>query len=713
MLKHLRTPLVALVFFAAVFWSGCSKESKDIDWPVYHGDKSGSHYSAADQITADNVDQLTVAWTFDAGDVREGDRTLMECNPLIIDGVVYATTARLKVVALNGTTGELVWQVDPVEELNKTLPVPISASGINRGLAYWSDGAEARIFYGVANYLLAINPMDGGLIESFGQSGKIDLKQGLGRDIESLAYNSKTPGVVFDNLIIMGAMVSESLPTAPGHIRAFDVRTGEQVWRFNTIPHPGEFGYDTWPPEAYKEFGGANVWTGLTVDEERGLVYCPTGSATFDFYGGDRLGQNLFANSLICLNARSGERVWHYQMVHHDLWDYDLPAPPNLLTIRRGGKEIPAVAQLTKQGFVFVFNRETGEPLFPIEERPSPKSEMPGEEAWPTQPRPTKPAPYVREIFSIDQITDISPESHAEILVKYSTLLPHVPFQPPSEKRDTIVHPGMIGGVEWGGGATDPNGILYFNANQSTAMLTMLDTSEGGSIGETVYKLHCMACHGPDLKGGNAFGQVVPSLVDIASRTESDAIVKTIMNGGTAMPAFRHLSGKDIHHLLNYLEAPGQSAQHEAAQSDSDKPESRFIHTGNRMWYDSQGYPAIKPPWGTLNAIDLNTGEYLWTVNFGEYQELLDKGIPPTGRESFGGPIVTKSGLLFIGGSLDNHIRAYDMQSGKELWRDKLPAGGYATASTYRIDGKQFVIIACGGGRGSPAADKFVAYALP
>jgi quinoprotein glucose dehydrogenase len=708
--------LIPISFLICVF-TGCKGDTQsggeNLDWPAYLGDSSSSQYSALKQITPENVNQLKLAWTFDGGGVDENSSTNIQCNPLIIDGVVYAISAKSDLIALNGASGENLWRMNPFTELNKTLAVPISTSGTSRGVAYWTNGKEARILFAVGSYLLAIDPKQGQLIKSFGEGGKIDLKKGLGRNIENLSYGSGTPGVIFKDLIIMGSRVSESLPAAPGHIRAFNVLTGEQVWRFNTIPQPGEYGYDTWPADVYKTMGGANAWAGLSVDQERGLVYCPTGSATFDYYGGDRLGQNLFANSLICLDAQTGKRVWHYQIIHHDLHDYDLPSPPNLLTIKRDGKEIPAVSQLTKQGFVFVFNRETGEPLFPIEERPVPKSDMPGDQAWPTQPRPTKPAPYIREHFTIDQVNDITPETKQEILAKYSTLLPHIPFRQPTLKQDTIVHPGMIGGAEWGGGATDPNGVLYFNANQSTAILTMIDVSEGKSIGQTVYQLNCMACHGPDLKGGTAFGQVVPTLEGLFSRKTKQEIQNTIVNGGTTMPPFRHLAGKDVYQLMRYLESPEESVQPEAKDEDQNSTKVRFLHTGNNIWRDSKGYPAIKPPWGTLNAIDLNTGEYLWTKVFGEYPELMAEGKAPTGSESFGGPIVTASGVLFIGASMDGYLRAYDMSSGNELWRDKLPGGGYATPATYMADGKQYIIIACGGGRGSPSSDSYAVYALP
>jgi len=713
-LKNLTLSNQSLPLLSLLLLAGCGRNDETHDWPVYLGDNASSQYSSADQITPQNVSQLEVAWTFDAGGVPTGAYSLLECNPLAINGVVYLTSAKLKLYALNGSTGAKQWMFDPIKTLNQSLDTPITASGVNRGLTYWSGKGGDRLVYVVTHYLLAVDPLTGTLIKSFGDEGKVDLKKGLGRNIDNLAYGSRTPGIVYNDLIIMGSSVSESLPAAPGHIRAFNVLTGEQEWRFNTIPQPGEFGYESWPKDAYKDFGGANVWTGMALDDERGLVYYPTGSATFDYYGGDRLGDNLFANSLICLDASTGKRIWHYQTVHHDLWDYDLPTPPNLFTAKQDGKEIPAVALLTKQGYLFVFDRVTGEPLFPIEEIPVPTSTMPGEQTAKTQPRPSKPIPYVRETLSLDQLSDITPESKAEILAKYSSMEPHVPWRPGSLTKDTIVHPGMIGGTEWGGAAMDNNGVLYFNSNESTAILTMIDATVSGSRGETLYNQTCIACHGPDLTGGDAFGQVVPSLIGIKDRKSRAEIAKIIQFGGTTMPGFRHFSGTDIFELMTFIGVPGQTGQHPENSDNSNSETSvRFIHTGNNIWRDSKGYPAIKPPWGNLNAIDLNTGEYLWKTTFGQFDELIEQGIPPTGRESFGGPILTASGLLFIGASFDNYLRAYDRNTGEELWRRKLPFGGYATPSTYTVNGKQFILIACGGGRGSPSADLFVAYALP
>lgn len=692
---------------------GCSEESStNIDWSTYLGDKASSQYSEADQITPGNVGQLEIAWTYNARKDGEQTGSLIECNPLIVDGVLYGTNSRLIAFAINAATGEELWRFSHSAYL-ENLGIDATSGGVNRGLVYWSETSDPRILFGVQSRLFALDANTGTPIQTFGTDGFINLKLGLGRDIGDSRYSSNTPGIVFEDLIIMGSSVPENLPAAPGHIRAFNIRTGEQVWRFNTIPHPGEYGYETWPEDAYQRIGGANVWTGMALDEERGLVYCPTGSASYDFYGPNRLGANLFANSLICLDARTGKRVWHYQIVPHDILDYDLPSPPNLFTVTQNGVAIPAVSVLTKQGFVFSFNRVTGEPLFPIEDVPVPPSTIPGEEAWPVRKRPTKPAPYTREQFTIDDVTDISPESHAQILARYQTVRPHIPFQPLTEKQDTIVHPGMLGGAEWGGGAADPNGVLYFNSNDLPAIITVIDLENTTSQAQTIFTQNCALCHGADLKGGTAFGQEIPSLIGISDRLDFNDIMTVIKQGRNTMPAFQHMSSDLVYQLAKYVQGPDGYDESDFDQKEDLTDTLRYMHTGNNLWNDSQGYPAIKPPWGTLNAIDMNTGEYLWKKTFGEYPELIEKGIPPTGRKNLGGPIITAGGVLFIGASLDGYIRAYDMQTGEELWRDMLPFGGFATPSTYTVDGKQYVVIAAGGGRGTPASDLYVAYALP
>lgn len=684
----------------------------DSDWPVYLGDASSSHYSTLRQITPRNVGRLQVAWTYHGGGADPNNRSQIQCNPLVIDGVLYGTTADLQVVALNAATGVERWRFDPAS-------VPgLTKTGVNRGLVHWAGGGESRILYGNDHFLHALDARTGKRISTFGKDGSIDLKDGLGRDVGRLSLQSTTPGIVHGDRLIVGMRLGEGpAPAAPGHIRAYDIRTGRLLWRFNTIPGPGESGYETWPPEAYRQVGGANVWTGFALDAERGWVFCPTGSAAFDFWGGNRIGQNLFANSLIAIDVATGQRVWHQQLVHHDLWDRDLPAPPNLLTVRRGGKRIPAVAQVTKSGHVFVFDRETGAPLFPMKEVPVPASDMPGESAWPTQPLPEKPAPFARQVFTHGEITDISPESHRAVLERFVKLKPHVPFGPPS-RQGTIVLPGFDGGAEWGGAAVDPDGILYVNANEMPWVLTLVDAArsgtEGPADGATLFNQFCAACHGVDRRGNTT--QNVPSLLGLKDRRSRAEVLALLQTGKGVMPSFDFLTESQRSVLVDALlevASTGSRAGTDATPGGA-FAEIPYTSTGYHRWLDTNGYPAIKPPWGTLNAIDLNTGEYRWKVPLGEWPELAARGVPPTGTENYGGPVVTAGGLVFIAASRDEHLRAFDRKTGRELWKARLPAAGYATPSTYSVDGRQFIVIACGGGKiGTRSGDAYVAFALP
>ncbi|AOS43169.1 Quinoprotein glucose dehydrogenase [Lacunisphaera limnophila] len=703
----MRTPLLA---FLAATGCGSLLASAGRDWPVYHGDKAGSHYSPLHQITPDNVAQLEVAWTFNAGDLREG-ATQIQCNPLILDGVLYATTPQSKVVALDAATGRELWRF-----------APLAPNGLNRGLATWTDGTARRILFGNGQWLHALDAATGQLIESFGTGGRVDLALGLGRDATGLAIQANTPGVVFGDLIIMGMRVGEGpAPAAPGHIRAYNVRTGALAWTFRTIPHPGEAGYETWPADAWQRVGGANVWTGMTLDEERGLVFCPVGSATFDFWGGDRLGDNLYANCLLALDAATGRKVWHYQFVRHDVWDRDPPAPPNLLTIRRDGREIPAVAQTTKSGHVFVFNRETGEPLFPIEDVEVPSSDLAGELVSPTQPLPLKPAAFARQLLTANELTNRTPEAHRAVLQQFSRLRPHTPFMPPS-REGTIIFPGYDGGAEWGGSAVDPSGVLYVNSNEMAWILAMVETGGAASPGEQVYRQNCIGCHGVNREGNVAAS--IPPLVDVGKRLNREQTLEVITKGRGVMPMWGFLTQAQREAVTGFLlgdaPPPREPSAAPAPTWVTWMPDNRtaapppYTHTGYNRWLDPQGYPAIKPPWGTLNAIDLNTGEYLWRVPLGEYPELMAQGLPPTGTENYGGPLLTAGGLLFIGATKDEHFRAFDPKTGRELWRVKLPAGGYATPATYEVDGRQYVVIACGGGKmGTKSGDAYVAFALP
>jgi len=688
---------------------------EDTDWPAYLGDKGATHYSNLDQITPDNVAELEVAWTWQAGDLRAG--TQIQCNPLVIDGVIYATTPSLSLVALNAETGAEIWRYASHQP-----------TGVNRGIAWWADGEDRRILMGAGRWLQAVDADTGQLIESFGDGGRVNLGDDMGRDVTGFAIQANTPGVVSGDLIVMGMRLGEGpAPAAPGPIRAYNVRTGQLAWVFNTIPQPGEPGHETWPAEAWKTMGGVNVWAGMTVDEERGLLFAPTGSASFDFWGGDRLGDNLYANCLLALKIETGELVWHYQLVRHDLWDRDLPAPPTLVTVTHEGRKVDAVAQITKSGHVFLFNRETGEPLFPIEEIAVPSSDIAGEVTALTQPLPTKPAPFARQVFSADEITNRTPEAHRAVLNRWARLRPHTPFAPPS-KAGTIIFPGFDGGGEWGGAAVDPSGVLYVNANEMAWVLNLIESGDGATEGEAVYLQNCAGCHGADL-AGNAAG--IPSLVDLGARLTRDQTLEVINTGRGMMPPWGFLSSKQVRAVAGYLLGEEKdSGKREVAQQGeppkpawetyvSDEGEARrtpppFTHTGYNRFYDPDGYPAVRPPWGTLNAIDLNTGEFVWRTTLGEFPELMALGMEPTGTENYGGPVVTAGGVLFIGASRDEHFRAFDTKTGEELWRFKLPAGAYSTPSTYAVNGRQYIVVACGGGKmGTKSGDTYLAFALP
>lgn len=687
---------------------------QDQDWSCYLGDPASSQYSGLAQINRNNVRQLQMAWHHRGDDDAPRGGSQIQCNPLVIDGVLYGTSPTMRLRALDAATGELRWEFDPFAEGGK--PVGM---GFNRGLVYWRDGNERRILFGANQYLYAIDIATGQPVRSFGADGRIDLKQDLGRDASRLALSLNTPGVLYRNLLILGMRVGEGPgPTAPGPIRAYDVRTGKPVWRFNTIPHPGEFGYDTWPPDAYQHIGGANVWTGFALDEKRGIVFCPTGSAAFDFWGGDRIGQNLFANCLIALDALTGKRLWHFQFVHHDLWDRDLPSPPTLLTVRREGNDIPAVAQTTKSGHVFVFHRETGEPLFPIREVPVPPSDLLGESAWPTQPLPEKPAPFARQLLTYNELTELTPEAHRAALDRFSKVRPHAPFQPPS-LEGTIIFPGFDGGAEWGGAAADPDGVLYVNANEMPWILTLVNAADGsGAVGSTpqsLFRMLCAPCHGLDWQGNPA--QNVPALTNVTGRYTREQMMQHIQTGKGAMPSFAFLTdeqkGSLAELILGIEPGPERSGHHEPTPV-AGLANIPYTHTGYIRWQDTNGYAVVKPPWGTLNAIDLNTGEYRWRVPLGEYPELTARGIPKTGTENYGGPVVTAGGLVFIAATRDECIRAFDQDTGEELWKAKLPAGGYATPATYMAKGKQYLVIAAGGGKmATRSSDSYVAFALP
>jgi glucose dehydrogenase len=604
--------------------------SAGADWPYYGGDAGGRKYSPLKQINRSNVRRLQVAWKYRTGEISDGTkypvRSAFETTPLVVGGVMYLTTPFNRLVALDPETGRELWSFDPKIDLNAYYPLLI-----NRGAAFWSDGRESRLFYGTLDgRLFAIDAATGRPASGFGQGGFVDLRQGVADKFPSSGYGMTSPPAVYKNFVICGSFLADGTPRGPsGDVRAFDARTGKLAWRFHTVPREGEFGNETWEKDSWRDRGGANMWSIPSVDVERGIVYVPLTSPAYDYYGGDRKGANLFGDSLVALDAATGRRLWHFQLVHHNIWDYDLPAQPNLVTLLRGGRSVPAVVQVTKMGFTFVFDRVTGKPLFEIEERPVPASEVPGEQAHPTQPFPLKPPPYARQAMSRDELTDVTPESRAfcEKLIDGAVL---GSIYTPIGLKPTVLFPGTNGGANWGGASFDPETYtLYVNSMDVGMVFRMVERPEGS---------------------------------DLPYRARGAAT-----------------------------------------------PNSRF--------WDPNLYPCQKPPWGHLTAIDLNTGEFRWRRVLGVIDELVEKGIPPTGTSNLGGSIVTAGGLVFIGATNDSRFRAFDKDTGEELWVTRLPASAHATPMTYLgpKSKRQFVVVAAGGGNkyNKIYADTLVAFALP
>ncbi len=709
------------------------------DWPIYGGDSLDDHYSPLSQINRSNVSKLQVAWTYDSGETGG-----METSPIVVGNVLYTYTPSKTVVALDAATGKVLWKFD----------AGLPGGQVVRGLTYWTDGKDSRIFAGILSYVYALDAETGQPIKSFGKAGRIDLREGLDREpVDRQSVFLTSPGIIYKDLLITGGRNPEALPAPPGDIRAYDVRTGAVRWQFHTIPHPGEPGYETWPKDAWSYEGAANNWPGMAVDQKRGIVYVPTGSAASDFLGMNRIGDDLYANCLLALNAETGKLIWYFQAVHHDLWDRDFPSPPTLLAVRHNGKMVDAVAQTTKHGVVYVFNRVTGEPLFPIVNKKYPPSTVPGEVASPEQPMPTKPAPFARQLLTEDMLTNRTPEAHAWAVAQFKTFRSEGQFVPLSVGKDTVVFPGFDGGAEWGGSAADPQGVLYVNANDIAWTGSLADNmSAGTSPTRALYLSQCASCHQDNMQGQPPD---FPSLVGIGTRLTPDQITTTIRTGKGRMPAFSGLSDEQVSSLVQFLMTDGgragrgrgrgapaattarggqapqavpsadaaelaQSAAGRGGAAASDPNDAQnmpYRFTGYKKFYDPDGYPAVAPPWGTLNAINLNSGEYVWKIPLGEYPALAAQGMKNTGTENYGGPIVTAGGLVIIAATnFDKKIRAFDKDTGKLLWQATLPYSGNATPITYMVDGRQYIVTAATGAKGSRSDGTrglFVAFALP
>ncbi len=670
-------------------------------WRDYGGSPDGMQYSSLTQIDRHTVAQLEPAWHYKA----PGPGGRFAFSPLVIDDVMYLVGKGNEIVALKAATGEQIW----------SRPMPDTPT--NRGFNYWesADRSDRRIIFAVNNELREIDPRTGDFIQSFGTNGRVDLRDGIPR---ARGIQSGTPGKVFENLIILGSATGEFYGSPPGDIRAFDVRTGKLVWTFHTIPHPGEFGYDTWPPDAWTYVGGANTWGELSLDEARAIVYLPTGAPTFDLYGGDRVGANLFADCLLALDARTGKRLWHQQLVHHDLWDYDLVAAPKLLTVRHDGKMVDVVAQASKTGMLYVFDRVTGKPLWPIEERPVPKSDVPGEQAWPTQPFPTTPPPFSRHRFAPEDVNPYADAAEAEHLKNVlKAARSEGIFTPPTLTRQFVVFPGQFGGANFGAMAGDPEtGMVYVRAEDLPTIhqLKVWDPGSGLRVeghtpeerGSSAFAQLCAPCHGP--AGPDGFHTVDRQSMIHTKDLGVERVTQTIRDGKGQMSGFSEtrLSPEQLNWLLAYLTnpqlAPGAPRVPPAlppSQTQSGTKQVRYQGPLGSGFRTKSGLPAVSPPWARIVAYDLNEGTIAWQTPLGTVAALAAKGIKNTGnaaRIHRNGLVVTAGGLLFAGSYGDRTVRAFDKRTGAILWERELPANPEGMPAVFEVGGREYVAFFAG-----------------
>ncbi|MFL5739515.1 MAG: pyrroloquinoline quinone-dependent dehydrogenase [Flavisolibacter sp.] len=711
---------VLLQFFACTGLIACNPGKKDSGWMVYKGSPASIHYSGLTEIDTSNVQRLAVAWTYHTGDADTIHHSQIQCNPIIIDGKLFGTSPQMKLFCVDASTGKEHWNFNPFDSANKDPQIFFILNNC-RGVAYWSgDENHQRIYYTAGSFLYSIDAQNGKPDTSFGRNGRIDLHDGLDREVQDLFVTATSPPMVYKDLLIIGSRVDEGPRAAPGHIRAYDVRTGKRKWIFHTIPHPGEAGYESWDdPNAYQYIGGANDWSGFSLDDKRGILFASTGSASFDFYGGKRKGNDLYADCLIALDASSGKHLWHFQEIHHDVWDRDLSSPPALVSIQKNGRSIDAAALTTKSGFIFLFERGSGKPIYPIEERPVPQNtDLKDEKLSPTQPYPTAPAAFMRQSFTEKDINPLlSDTEQAQIKKRLASYKSDHLFNPPS-LQGTVVFPGLDGGGEWGGPSFDPEtGILYVNANEMPWVITAVNIDSKKmqnenyeQAGKRLYQNNCMSCHGPERKGSGNY----PSLLGVSKKYSSSQFHSLLQSGRRMMPAFRQLNDNEREAIESFvLEDRNASKKKFVNDQRDDVFKLPYTITGYNKFLTAKNQPAIAPPWGTLNALDLSTGKYLWKIPLGNDTSFKNAG-SPTGTENYGASVITKGGLVFIAATKDGKIRAFNKRSGKQLWEAELPAPGFATPAVYESGGRQFLVIACGGGKlGTRSGDSYVAFALP